>query len=278
MTQSPHPAQEPAPHGAGVLLLETRVIHLARATARRTLMEAECARVALSPVAWDAVDAGDASNAARIDAMPDFGPWGRMGGHAKGCLLSHRDALTAFLAGPASHALILEDDVFLADDLPLWTATLGWWPAGAAVVKLERWRDDSLRVLLDGAPQVHSGRQLHRMRSRHSGTGGYIINRAGATRVLASDKNDLPIDHLLFNPLISAVARDLATWQVVPALIAQGNEPKQTIPTARRTTKPLGLKITRGLAELRALLALPRLLTGRAALHRIAWQSRIDIA
>jgi|GEM_PF-1269773 glycosyl transferase family 25 len=259
--------------------LDVRVIHLERAAARRTLMAVECDRVGLCPSVWAAVDASDPTTADRLASLPDQGPWGPMHAHAKGCLLSHLDALQGFLASGASHVLILEDDVFLADDLSRWTVSLDWWPPDADVVKIERWRDDRLLVLLDRDTRHHAGRRLQRMHSRHAGTGGYMITRAAATRLVAQTRRDLPVDHLLFNPLVSPFARDLLSYQVSPALVVQGNEPAPVHTTAvAKPPRPLKLILRRGLAELRAVAALPLLLSRRATLTRIGWQSRVPLA
>ena len=258
---------------ANITRCEVRVVHLARATARRTLMEAELARVGIAADGWDAVDAREAANAQRLTSIPDNGAWGPMHGHAKGCLASHLDALAAFLKGDASHLLMLEDDVFLADDLANWIKG-DYWPQGADVLKLERWRDDNLKIILDRAAQNHSNRQIKRLRTRHSGSAGYIITRNGAQIVLASGLLSLPVDHLLFNPFVSPVARRLATHQVTPALVVQGNEPAATRNGAgRKAPKSLGHKMQRFAAELAVLRQVPRLVWGTSHLTSVAWRS-----
>ncbi len=253
------------------------VIHLARATDRRIVMQAEFDRLGLTPADWSAADARDPAVQPRLATLPDRGPWGVMHDHAKGCLLSHLDALDRFIAGGQSHALLLEDDVFLSDDLPSWLASLDWWPADADVVKIERWRDDRLRVLLDAPQAVHLNRAIQRLRSRHSGTGGYIVSRAAAIRI--KDRGaalGLPSDHMLFNMLVSSLARELVIYQINPALVVQGNDPAPVTPrTAQpKRPRPLSQKLRRGWAELRVLTALRHLVTGRARLHRITWQNR----
>ena len=263
-----------APSGRGMAV---HVIHMARSTARRAIMTAEFDGVGLTPTDWAACDASLPQEAARIAALPDTGPWGRLTGHAKGCLLSHLDAMDRFLASDARHALLVEDDVHLADDLGNWADPSDWWPADADVVKFERWRDDRLKVLLDTTGPHHAGRDLRRLRSRHSGTGGYVVSRKGAARILAHRPRNMPIDHLLFNMGASALARSLVTYQVTPALIVQGNDPETQAavpaPSPRRT-RPVATRISRGLAELRILRDLPRLLTGRSRLQSICWQAR----
>jgi glycosyl transferase family 25 len=258
---------------ANITRCEVRVVHLARATARRTLMEAELARVGIAADGWDAVDAREAANAQRLTSIPDNGAWGPMHGHAKGCLASHLDALAAFLKGDASHLLMLEDDVFLADDLANWTKG-DYWPQGADVLKLERWRDDRLKIVLDRAAQSHSNRQIKRLRTRHSGSAGYIITRVGAQIVLSSGLLSLPVDHLLFNPFVSPVARHLEAYQVTPALIVQGNEPVvKSTGKGRKSRKSMGHKLQRLVAELAVLRQAPRLVLGTSHLTSVAWRS-----
>ena len=258
---------------ANITRCEVRVVHLARATARRTLMEAELARVGIAADGWDAVDAREAANAQRLTSIPDNGAWGPMHGHAKGCLASHLDALAAFLKGDASHLLMLEDDVFLADDLANWTKG-DYWPQGADVLKLERWRDDRLKIVLDRAAQSHSNRQIKRLRTRHSGSAGYIITRVGAQIVLSSGLLSLPVDHLLFNPFVSPVARRLEAYQVTPALIVQGNEPVvKSTGKGRKSRKSMGHKLQRLVAELAVLRQAPRLVLGTSHLTSVAWRS-----
>ncbi len=256
-----------------IVQCEVRVVHLARATGRRILMEAELARVGIESDAWDAVDATDIANTQRLAAMPDEGAWGEMHGHAKGCLASHLDALAAFLRGSASHLLVLENDVFMADDLADWIKG-DYWPLEADLIKLERWRDDRLKIVLDRTAQTHSGRKIQRLRSRHSGSAGYIITRAGAQMVVSSALLSLPIDHLLFNPFVSPVARQLTTFQVGPALVVQGNEPAQKRNTSgSKRRKSLGHKLKRFVAELAILRQVPRLVLGLSFLTSVAWRS-----
>ncbi len=261
--------------------VEVRVINLARAQARRDLMQAQFDRLGIAARFQDAVDGSLPGNAARLAALPDTGPWGAVHWHAKGCTLSHFDALRDFLAGGATHAVILEDDVFLSDDLPGWLSDLGWWPQDADLVKLERWRDDRLYLVLAKAARAHAGRLLPRLWSRHSGTGGYMVTRAAAQAILSVDRPAMPIDHLLFNVNISPLARRLRTYQVVPALVVQGNDPvtaaPQTLPTP--TKRPLSQELRRAWHEIKVAPGqLALVLSGRARLARIGWQNQLAIA
>lgn len=201
------------------------VVNLQRAPARKRIMQDTCAAAGVGVHFVDAVDSQSDEGRAAVDGLPVFGPWGVFHGHDRACTLSHYKALRAFLDTPAPHGLILEDDVFVASDLGAWMADAAWWPADADVIKLERWRDDKLLVALGTRRTDVRSRALRVMRSRHSGGAGYAVTRRAAERILSVATPDVPIDHLLFNPNVSALARDLVTYQVTPAMIVQGNEP-----------------------------------------------------
>ncbi len=65
------------------------------------------------------------------------------------------------------------------------------------------------------------GFALARLRSRHTGTGGYILSRRGAQTLLAIPRFNLPVDHLLFNPNNSPAFAGLAPRQLIPAVLRQ---------------------------------------------------------
>lgn len=272
-----HDATDPTGSFPGV---EIRVVNLARAQDRRRIMQDQFDRLSLGGAIFQtAVDAARADQKDRIAALPDAGPWGPFRPHDKGCTLSHLDLLRAFLEGPASHCLVLEDDLHLSSDLPGWLADLGWWPRDADLVKIERWRDDRLFLVLGRPPRRHLGRSIGRLLSRHTGAGGYIVTREGAHKIIDHAPVDMPIDHLLFNMNVSPLARRLVIHQVWPALVQQGNEPPQApqtapaVPQRSRTSRVQHLR--RGLHEARIL---PRLLAQvlrrRATVARIDWRDR----
>ncbi|MEM1344305.1 MAG: glycosyltransferase family 25 protein [Pseudomonadota bacterium] len=207
--------------GAGVLRL---VVSLAARADRRATMAAHLADIGLEAGFHDAVDARTAP-ATALDSVATRGPWGRIHPHDRACTASHFAAMAAFLKTPARHCLILEDDVFVSPDLPQWLADLSWWPSDADLIKLECWRARRLKLVVGPAVAEPHGRRLHRLHSRHSGGAGYLLSRPAAERILAARPARLPIDHLLFNLNASPLARALTTYQVLPALVRQGNEP-----------------------------------------------------
>lgn len=259
------------------------VVNLTRASDRRERMEAEFASAGIAGAFFPAIDAREPENRVRLDQMPDRGPWGAVALHDKACTASHLALLEDFLGRDEDICLVLEDDVFLSPELSAWITDLSWWPAEADLVKLERWRDDKLLVVMGKSPAEHMGRKISRLYSRHSGTGGYMISRKGAEKVLAAARVDMPIDHLLFNVNISPTARGLNTYQVHPALLVQGNEPEAPAQNTRAQTAPakpveskLAKELRRGWHEVKVL---PRLLalglTGRATAQKITYAAHV---
>lgn len=185
------------------------MISLQRAADRRTLIAQQFAYAGIDAQFFDATDGAKTPDL--LSAFHDFGPWGEMHMHAKACTHSHIQALHAFLQTDKSHCLMLENDVFLSQDLGTWLSDMSWWPQDADVVKIERWLDDRMVVLLGAAGSSHMGRQIKPLRSRHSGTAGYLVSRDGARKIVDHDNKSVPIDHNLFNPAVSPLARRLTT-------------------------------------------------------------------
>ena len=151
------------------------------------------------------------------------GPLGRLGLGDRACTVSHTQAWEAFLQSDASHALFLEDDIYLAQDVAQALASTDWIPSNSHAVKLEKFNEGVSRLLL--APALGStptGRAIHPMRSRHVGGGAYILSRRGAELALSQrGKMRVPIDHFLFNDTVSPIRRALAASIIVPAMATQ---------------------------------------------------------
>ncbi len=259
--------------------LYTAVINLVRADDRRALQERQLEGIGLEVEFFPACDMLDPQIQARAASLPDRGPWTVFYIQDKACTLSHLDVMKTFLDRSESHCLILEDDIHAARDLALWASDLRWWPADADIVKIETWTRKTGPVLL-GSPVDHLGRRISRLFSRHQGGAGYVISRSGAEKVLgAPGPVDVPIDHLLFNPEGSALARNLVVYQVWPALVKQGNEPPRQADAPPRTAenqnkiarelKRLALKLKRLPTELRLRIS------GKATPRLIAWQDQM---
>ncbi len=262
-------------------MVATAVINLERSGDRRALMQEQFAHSGVLAEFFPAFDACAEENAKELASLTDYGPWGAYYPHDKACTLSHIKALTSFLESDQEFCLVMEDDAYLSEDLGNWIADMSWWPVDADIVKLERWRDDRFLVLLDQKRASHLGRDLRKLHSRHSGTAGYIISRKGAEKVVAYGLPNFPADHLLFNVNASPLARALTTYQVSPALVVQGNDPKNNTPQPPRLRHTLPenktfREIRRGLFELKVLPKFLWLLaTGTARFCKVAWQDTV---
>lgn len=218
---------------------------------------------------------------ARISAViAASGPLGQLGLGDRACTVSHTLAWEAFLATGASHALFLEDDMYLAADIAPILATTDWIPPGTHAVKLEKFNEGTSRLLL--APAIGAtptGRALHPMRSRHVGGGAYILSRRGAELALShKGRFRVPVDHFLFNDTVSPIRRRLNAAIVVPAMATQrAYEYNSDIAPLGKAIRPTGWRkrlrtLRRGANEVNQLpRQLFQYLSGRARLIPVAF-------
>lgn len=154
--------------------------------------------------------------AAQIPVTPRGEP---VGPRALACTESHRVGWRRLIDEGHDYGVMLEDDIYMAPDLGDICSRTDWIPADADLVKLETM---NYRVLLskETAGSV-SGRSIHRMLSDHLGTGGYVVSRAAAEKLLAAtDVSDDTIDRMMFDT-ISPLSRSLTIYQMTPAPCAQ---------------------------------------------------------
>lgn len=200
------------------------MINLARARSRRDLMAPVLQAAGIAPDIHSGFDFRNDAGDDLERLSRDFGPWGVFKPQDRAVTISHARVWRRFLDSKATHCLVLEDDVFVAPDLGQWLQDLCWWPNDVQIVKLERWRSESLKILMRPGHN-HLGRDVRRMLSRHTGAAGYILTRQAATALLSQSPFRLTVDQLLFNLNASPTARRLGVAQITPALVVQGNEP-----------------------------------------------------
>ena len=251
--------------------------NLARAEDRRVQMRKETSRAGFDVEFHAAFDFTEHDEAEILARCKREGPWGTFHTPNMAATITHAQAWERFLASDASHCLVMEDDIFISPDLGAWLADLSWWPAGADIVKLERWRSKSTKVLMEPPVAVYRGRSIQRMLSRHMGAAGYMLTRDAATRLLASQPFDMVVDHILFNINASQTARHMQIYQITPAMIVQGNEPNGSPFYMGERKRPRGMALVRQkLKRLYYELAYPlstwgKLLSGRAKLGKVAF-------
>ncbi|MCU4654179.1 glycosyltransferase family 25 protein [Roseibacterium sp. SDUM158016] len=234
-------------------------------------------------VTWERVSGCDGASASEADLSQIIerrGPLGPLGVGDRACTVSHALAWERFLEGAASHALFLEDDIYLGADLAETLAATDWIPAGADAVKLEKYNSGSSRLLLGPVVgQTPGGRDLRRMRSRHVGGGAYILSRRGAELALGwRGRMRVPVDHFLFNDTLSPVMAALSPVITVPGMATQRKYAYDSDTASHnRAAMPKGLRrrlltLQRGAFELRRLpMQLLELATGRASLVDVAF-------
>jgi glycosyl transferase family 25 len=160
-------------------------------------------------------------------------------------------------AGDASHAVILEDDVRLAEGAGRRLGSLDWLPASTRLLKIEVERP---RVLLGPPRSVGRDARIARLFSDHTCAAGYIISRSTAAALAAMQpKPTLMIDFLLFSAVHSPMFSRLRPDQLVPALVEQTRlggtdsdiEPDRAALTQARMRPGAGAKLRREAVRLR---------------------------
>lgn len=208
--------------------ISTLLINLDRATDRMQQMDEQLRRLCISYRRVAAVDG--ATLAEPIDDYDEDGYRIRIGKQTNkneiGCYLSHLNAMRALLDSDASHALILEDDALLPDDIHALLEELLEQGEHWDMIRLSSSRIGVYLPVCD----LSANRQLVINTRVLKNTAGYLINRKGARRCLDCL---LPMQR----PYDVAIDRDwsmgLRTACVIPFPITSGEVAGQ-IPQAPR--------------------------------------------
>ena len=228
-------------HEAAGQAIPAYLINLARRTDRLQRVSVHLQQRGIEFERLEACD-GRAVDKAVLDGVSlRRGPFGALSPGHRGCTVSHSMAWRQFLEGSATHALFLEDDISVAADMCRLLQDTVWIPSGADLIKLEKYRRGTSRLLLGrAAGQTPSRRPLHPLRSLHGGTGAYILSRRGARMALAEcGRIAVQVDHLLFNAAVSPLSRNLRPLIVCPGMATQYAVPYSSDTWTRgRKTRP----------------------------------------
>jgi len=198
------------------------VVNLARRRDRLSVMTAQLRALKLAFDWVQACDAKDASDDYLDQFVKAEGPLGALPKGDRCCFVSHMRAWNAFLQSGESHGVILEDDVGLdpaSGDLLL---RPDWIPAHVDLLKLEHFGPERQLVLVGEPVKVGTGRTIAEIRSRHTGAGAYVLSRWAAQHLLSFPRKwSVSVDHVLFNPNVSPLAREIRPYQLLPAIARQ---------------------------------------------------------
>ncbi|MET3794135.1 glycosyl transferase family 25 [Aquamicrobium terrae] len=136
-----------------------------------------------------------------------------------GCFLSHRKCWEFIAEGEDSHSAIFEDDLHFGAGLKDVLVTADWIPNDADIVKLETTLTRTLYQRRQAA--TIAGRTVRRLHSSQFGSGGYIISRPCAKKLVEESKKIAdPVDQFIFNNNLS-MALSLKIYHLVPAICIQ---------------------------------------------------------
>jgi glycosyl transferase family 25 len=137
---------------------------------------------------------------------------------AVGCFESHIRAWEQLLASDAPACIVIEDDVVLSSDF-MQSAMEAAASVDFDVIKLDVFAR-RVEVGARGVP-LSSGRTLHRFLGRDWCTGGYVVSREGARRLLRKSKGyTRPVDNFMYDGRAIFVLTS-RIYSLIPASCAQ---------------------------------------------------------
>ncbi|MDT6941107.1 glycosyltransferase family 25 protein [Brucella pseudogrignonensis] len=153
-----------------------------------------------------------------------------------GCFLSHRRCIAKAAESEDEFTAIFEDDVTFSNGAARLLSSYKWIPTEAEIVKIDAY---GYEVLISRPVSTEGPYAVTRLLSRHLQTGGYIISRIAAQRLIKlMDKVPAPVDHFLFDP-DDGPFNQLNIYQITPAICWQsglqstigGNRPRKSRPS-----------------------------------------------
>lgn len=199
--------------------MKTYVINLERRPDRFERMQTECANAG---VEFERITAVDGQDPDVVDAARSCDVWCKgepIHPNEYAAFQSHRKCWQLLVQSGDEYAAILEDDVFLSPEGAAFFSDSSI-PEGVDIVKLETF---GVRVHVSKNNAIRVGdRLLRRLKSRHLGTGGYILSRRAASYLLErSESVRQPVDWFIFDPRSVALGR-FSVYQLMPAVVVQG--------------------------------------------------------
>lgn len=217
------------------------LINLDRSRDRLNYMAAQFDRIGLSFERVEAVN-GRAMNDIELASFAKLSKnWPNPLSPAEiGCFLSHRKCLAAVASGADAYAVVFEDDIKISIGAAQLLTSDNWVPKDADIVKIDAYGHE---VLLSRAIAQEGAYGIARLRSRHLQTGGYIVSREAARKLLPlMDKASAPVDHFLFDPNDGPFDK-LNIYQITPAICRQAGLESTIGQNRRKKQRPPVLKL-----------------------------------
>lgn len=136
-----------------------------------------------------------------------------------GCTLSHYCLWNQIIEKDIPYMMIFEDDIFFAKSAEVLLSDLDWLPCDFDVIKIETTYE---KVMLKKEFDLTLSHSLLQMKSRHLGSGGYIISQKAANKLISKVKKlglQVPVDHMVFEDLVDEV--NSKVYQISPAICIQ---------------------------------------------------------
>ena len=181
-------------------------------------------------IEWTRLNAVDGKNCEKsvLNISTRYGKIGSLSEGVRGCTASHYKFWKKFTYSGEEFGIVLEDDVKLSEDFKSLICDVNWIPKNTNIIKLEKFAANRPSKLLLGHPittALKNTREIRRMYSRHTGTGAYLISKAGANKAIGWKKPfSVPIDHVLFNETVSKLSSSIKPMILVPPIAWQSED------------------------------------------------------
>ena len=143
------------------------------------------------------------------------------------CLFSHVCLWQKVIGEGLDYITVFEDDVYLGEDAKQFLGNYNWLPKECGLLKIEHFMES---LYLGKSIHTFNNRQIKPLKECNWGTAGYIIHHYMINKMMnllqiQFNKENIPIDHIMFDLGIKKYPTDI--YQLSPALCIQSDRPHQ---------------------------------------------------
>ncbi len=135
------------------------------------------------------------------------------------CFLSHYCLWQQVVEQQLPYLMVFEDDIYFSKTANAVLNNLEWLPSDFDIIKIETTYE---KTMLKKEIELSLAHTLLQMKSRHLGSGGYIISQKAANNLINKVKNSgvqIAVDHMLFEELVDE--ENSKVYQISPAICIQ---------------------------------------------------------